>query len=93
MYVIELASQTVQRLTGAEGELGSAAPDWSPDGTEIVYEKFISNGGGLAHKNIYLMRANGEQQHPLLPRSARRRRHHYYAVLPPLVSGRPTHSI
>ena len=67
VYVIELASQTVQRLTGTEGELGSGAPDWSPDGTEIVYEKFIDNGGGLAHKNIYLMRANGEQQHPLFP--------------------------
>ena len=40
---------------------------WSPDGTEIVYEKFISNLVGLAHKNIYLMRANGEQQRPLFP--------------------------
>ena len=67
VYVIELASQRVQRLTGAEGEAGSTAPDWSPDGTEIAYEKFISNGGGLAHKNIYLMRANGEQQRPLFP--------------------------
>jgi Tol biopolymer transport system component len=67
VYVIELASQTVQRLTGAEGELGSVVPDWSPDGTEIVYEKFIDNGGGLAHKNIYLMRANGDKQRPLLP--------------------------
>ena len=67
VYVIELASQTVQRLTGAEGELGSVVPDWSPDGTEIVYEKFIDNGGGLAHKNIYLMAANGEQQRSLFP--------------------------
>ena len=67
VYVIELASQTFQRLTGAEGESGSGAPDWSPDGTEIAYEKFITNGGGLSHKNIYLMRANGEQQGPLFP--------------------------
>jgi tricorn protease-like protein len=67
VYVIELASQRVQRLTGTEGELGSTAPDWSPSGREIAYEKFISNGPGLAHKNIYLMRANGEQQHPLFP--------------------------
>ncbi len=68
VHVIELASQTVQRLTGDEGEPGSAAaPDWSPDGREIAYEKFINNGGGLAHKNIYLMRANGEQQRPLFP--------------------------
>ena len=67
VYVIELASQTTKRLTGAEGELSSTVPDWSPDGREIVYEKFISNGVGFAHKNIYLMRVNGEQQRPILP--------------------------
>jgi Tol biopolymer transport system component len=67
VYVIELASTTTKRLTGVEGKVGSGVPDWSPDGREIVYEKFLSNGGGLAHKNIYLMRANGEQQHPLFP--------------------------
>ena len=67
VYVIELASQRVQRLTGTEGELGSTAPDWSPSGREIAYEKFISNGPGLAHKNIYLMDASGEQQRPLFP--------------------------
>ena len=67
VYVIELASQTTKRLTGAEGELSSTVPDWSPDGREIAYEKFISNGPGLAHKNIYLMSANGDEQRPLLP--------------------------
>ncbi len=66
VYVIELASTTTKRLTGVEGKVGSGVPDWSPDGREIVYEKFLSNGGGFAHKNIYLMRANGEQQRPLL---------------------------
>ena len=67
VHVIELASTTTKRLTGAEGELGSGVPDWSPDGREIVYEKFISNGVGFGHKNIYLMRVNGEQQRPILP--------------------------
>ena len=67
VYVIDLASQSVQRLTGAEGELSSTAPDWSPDGTLIAYEKFLSNGVGFAHKNIYLMRADGDEQRPLLP--------------------------
>ena len=67
MYVIELASTTTKRLTGVEGEIGSTAPDWSPGGREIVYEKFISNGPGLTHKNIYLMDANGDKQRPLLP--------------------------
>ena len=51
----------------AEGELGSAAPDWSPSGREIAYEKFIDNGVGLAHKNIYLMSVNGDEQRPLFP--------------------------
>ena len=67
VYVIELSSRRVQRLTGAEGKLGSGAPDWSPNGKEIVYERFISNGGGLAHKNIYLMDADGDNQRSLLP--------------------------
>ena len=94
VYVIELASQSVQRLTGTEGELSSTAPDWSPDGTLIAYEKFISNGVGFAHKNIYLMRADGDEQRPPpSSRSERRRTHRHYAVLPPLVVGRETHSI
>ena len=67
VYVIELAGTTTKRLTGVEGEIGSGVPDWSPDGREIVYEKFLSNGSGLAHKNIYLMRANGDKQRPLFP--------------------------
>ena len=67
VYVIELVSQTVQRLAGGKDEQDSAAPDWSPDGTEIAYEEFISNGVGFSHKNIYLMSANGEQQRPLFP--------------------------
>ena len=61
--------QSVQRLTGAEGEreLGSVSPDWSPSGREIAYGKFLSNGPGLAHQNIYLMSVNGDNQRPLLP--------------------------
>lgn len=78
VYTMDLATLAVTQLTGIEeieGELGSVAPDWSPDGTQIVYEKFISNrkpnGGGFAagfaHKNIYLMSADGEDQRPLFP--------------------------
>ena len=64
----------VTQLTGIEGEPGATAPDWSPDGTQIVYEKFINNlvrrpgfAAGLSHKNIYVMSADGENQRPLLP--------------------------
>jgi len=67
VYVLEVVSQTVQRLTGAEDELGSTAPDWSPDGTELTYEKFIQVKNGLSPKTIWIMSATGEQQRPLLP--------------------------
>ena len=77
LYVIDLETRAVRQLTGIErieGELGSVAPDWSPDGTQIVYEKFINNlvirpgfVAGFAHKNIYVMSADGENQRPLLP--------------------------
>ena len=77
LHVIDLETLADTQLTGIEdieGELGSVAPDWSPDGTQIVYEKFIDNlvrrpgfASGLAHKNIYVMSANGENQRPLLP--------------------------
>ncbi|MDE0086775.1 MAG: hypothetical protein OXU23_13740 [Candidatus Poribacteria bacterium] len=63
VHVIDLETLAVTRLTGVEGEHGSTAPDWSPDGTQIVYEKFGPGG----HKDIFLMSANGEDQHPLFP--------------------------
>jgi dipeptidyl aminopeptidase/acylaminoacyl peptidase len=71
VHVIELTTLAVTQLTENEKDekvRGALAPDWSPDGTEIVYEKFIgSDPSQLAHKNIYVMSANGEQQRPLLP--------------------------
>ena len=66
VHVIDLETLFVTQLTGIEGEPGATAPDWSPDGTQIVYEKFINRVGGLSHKNIYVMSANGENQRPLL---------------------------
>lgn len=67
VYVMDVETLVVTKLTGIEGEQGSSYPDWSPDGTEIVYEKFVSNGGGFAHSNLYVMSANGENQRPLFP--------------------------
>ncbi len=64
VHVIDLATLHVTQLTDIEDGGGSAgAPDWSPDGTQIVYEKFTDVG----IKNIYVMSANGEDQRPLLP--------------------------
>ncbi len=67
VHVIELETYNVTQLTGLDGEQGSAAADLSPDGTQIVYEKFISRDFGFSHKNIYVMSANGEDQRPLIP--------------------------
>lgn len=73
VHVMELATRTVTQLTGVdekgidEDQLGSVSPDWSPDGTQIVFERFISGDFAFAHKNLYVMSANGEQQRPLLP--------------------------
>ena len=70
IYVMELATRKLTQLTGNDedkDEGGSLAPDWSPDGTAIVHEKFIRSPFGLSHKNIYVMEATGENQHPLLP--------------------------
>ena len=71
VYVMELASGTITQLTGIEreeDELASGVPDWSPDGTQIIYERFINNGGiGFAHKNVYVMSADGKDQRPIFP--------------------------
>lgn len=67
VFVIELASQTVTQLTGIEDEPSSAEPDWSPDGTQITFERFIRVRAGLSPKTIYVMSATGEHQRPLLP--------------------------
>ena len=74
VHVVDMETLDVTQLTSGEGAQGAAVPDWSPDGTQIVYEKFINNlvrrpgfATGLSHKNIYVMSADGENQRPLLP--------------------------
>lgn len=66
VHVIELETRNITQLTGLDDEQGSAAADLSPDGTQIVYEKFLSRDFGFGHKNIYVMSANGENQRPLI---------------------------
>lgn len=58
VHVIDLETLVVTQLTGLDGKRSSTTPDWSPDGTQIVYN-FSSN-------NIYLMAANGEDQRPAI---------------------------
>ncbi|MDE0084142.1 MAG: DPP IV N-terminal domain-containing protein [Candidatus Poribacteria bacterium] len=64
VHVIDLATLHVTQLTDIEdGGEDAGSPDWSPDGTQIVYEKFTDSG----IRSIYVMSANGEDQRPLLP--------------------------
>ena len=62
VFVIEVASQTVTQITGFEDKELSAAPDWSPDGTMLTFERFIRIKNGINPKTIYVMSADG--QHP-----------------------------
>ncbi len=66
VFVIELATRTLTQITGFEEDAGSASPDWSPDGTQIVFERFISIGNGISPKTIYVMSADGQHQRPVL---------------------------
>lgn len=66
IYVIELATQNITQLTGIEEAHNATAPDYSPDGQRLVYEKSIKRPG-LHHKNIWVMNADGTNPKPLLP--------------------------
>lgn len=68
VFVIELATGAIRQLTGPEDgveSVGSAAPDWSPDGRQITFERFI-RVNGIAPKTIYVMDADGQHQRPIL---------------------------
>ncbi len=66
VFVIELATRAVTQLTGIEGGEGSGSPDWSPDGTQITFERFVPIKNGISPKTIYVMSADGQHQHPVL---------------------------
>jgi Tol biopolymer transport system component len=61
IYVMELATGTVSRLTWSSGE--DSAPAWSPDGKTIAY---LSVRRGV--QRVYLMDADGSHPRPLRPR-------------------------
>ena len=66
VFVIDLATHAVTQITGLKEAAGSASPDWSPDGTQIAFERFIRQPG-IAPKTIYVMAADGQHQRPALP--------------------------
>ena len=67
IHVIDLVDYAVKQLTGRNEPHGADSPDWSPDGKEILYKKFISREAGIADANIWVMSADGTNQRPLLP--------------------------
>ena len=67
VFVVEVATLAVTQLTDIENEVGSVAPDWSPDGTQIVFERFIRIKNGINPKTIYVMSADGQHPRPILP--------------------------
>ena len=66
LFVLELATRAVRQLTGIHDEPFSVVADWSPDGTQIVFERFIPIKNGINPKTIYVMSADGHQQRPVL---------------------------
>ncbi|MBN1875471.1 MAG: PD40 domain-containing protein [Anaerolineae bacterium] len=60
VYVMELDSGTVQRLTESTGEEANYWPAWSPDGSKIAFE---SNRDG--NTELYVMGADGSNVHRL----------------------------
>ena len=69
VHVMDLATRAVRQLTFAVEHEGSTAPDFSPDGRQITFERFsgIPKGGGVGFvgKTIYVMSAEGQHQRPL----------------------------
>ncbi len=64
IFVIKVATLAVTKITGIEDD--SAAPDWSPDGTRLTFERFL-RVPGISPKTIYVMSANGQHPRPILP--------------------------
>ena len=64
IYTIKADGSDVQQLTHYEGSLAPSEPDWSPNEQSIVYSAGVPEEGSFA---IYIMDANGENQHALTP--------------------------
>ena len=63
MFIIDVATRAVRQLTDAP----SASPDFSPDGSQIAFSRFIDIANGINPKTIYVMDADGQNQRRVLP--------------------------
>ena len=60
LYVIDIESGDTQKISNLE----TIGVDWSPDGRKIV---FANDEISLTEKNIWIMDADGTNEHPLMP--------------------------
>ena len=63
LYTVDLASGTATAIviaaSSGEGNLGN--PQWSPDGTRILFTRQVDVGGGQTKANLFQMRADGTE--------------------------------
>ena len=61
LYTIDIASGTAKAIVIAaspdEGNLGN--PQWSPDGTRVLFSRLVDVGGGQTQADLFQMRADG----------------------------------
>ena len=69
LYVMDLDSNQITRLTSFEDETIEAMPNWGPDGKEIVFVTWNDNIGG----SLYKVRSDGKREPFLLTQSNERR--------------------
>lgn len=67
VYAINIATLAVEQVTNGGEDAPSATADWSPDGTQITFERFIRIPNGIGPKTIYIMDVDGTNERPLLP--------------------------
>ena len=69
LYLMDLDSNQITRLTSFEDETIEAMPNWGPDGKEIVFVTWNDNIGG----SLYKVRSDGRREPFLLTQSKERR--------------------
>ena len=65
LYVMDIESKQMLRLTSFEDETTEAMPNWSPDGKEIVFVTWSDKTGG----SLYKVRSDGKRNPILLTQS------------------------
>ena len=66
IYVVDIVTREIQQLTQNQDLVELAAgPAWSPNGKYIAYRQTLARQG----TTIYIMKSDGSDMHPLVPRN------------------------